>query len=276
MSGAQTIEITPGVTPGVADPSTPPVNEFLTTLPEEYRAKPYLKDVTDMSGILKQLDGAQASLGAPKLPKSDAPQEEWDKVHTLMGKPEASTGYEISKEGDTESAKKINDGLQDMFHKAGLSKKQSDSIVEGYRAIAGETLEASATAKAERSKLFTETSDKIFGESKDQALAVSEKLIGKFAPESIRTQMETLGPEQKVAVAAVLKGISDKYISSDDITAIVGGTASVSGRSLETVTAELRAAITVMNSTGALDAPGRAAAQSKVTTLSLEKSKLKK
>lgn len=226
-------------TPPEGGTPTPPEGgaDFLSTIPEEYRAKPYMQNVKSVEDIVKQLDGAQKLIGAPKVPTKDAPKEEWDKFYGSLGRPEKPEEY-----GQvlSEDAKEAEDSLRKLFHENGLTKAQAEKVAAGYKDIlmeaAGTTEESIKAAKL----AFEKTTGEIFGTDREASIGVAKKLIDQFAPDVVKEKLSTLEGDALAGVAAVLKQISDKYISADDVGKITGKSTPGAGESYEQLRAEIR------------------------------------
>lgn len=108
-------------------------NEFLNSLPEEFRGDPSLKDIKDIAGLTKGFVHAQKLVGADKivLPKEGAPDAEWEPLYARLGRPEKPDGYKFSDVKFPEGVQ-LNEALQTKFgptfHKLGLNNKQADGL----------------------------------------------------------------------------------------------------------------------------------------------------
>lgn len=122
--------------PAARDPITPdvtdnPANDGFS-IPDEYKEAGYAKNFKSQDDVWKALDNAQALIGKKTVGVPDwdnATDEEiqgyYDKV-----RPESSEGYDFFSE-DFEGEKET---YQAMFHEAGLSKKQAETLFNSYQA----------------------------------------------------------------------------------------------------------------------------------------------
>jgi hypothetical protein len=215
----------------VVDPNTPPpaTPDFLTTLPEEYRGKEYLKDVKDMPSLLKKFDGAQELIGKRPagIPQDNAKPEEWNAFNKAFGVPEKPEEYDIG-EIPKEIPKNENfeKGMRAAMQKAGLNKRQAKIMAGEYHGALSAMLKemgaASATADADFDKLAGEA----FGDRKDKALSTGKVLIAKYtekAPDAVKEQIAKMSNENLISFAMVLDGIAKDYIKEDQLPNGAGG-----------------------------------------------------
>lgn len=103
-AAAAPVESTPTATAEVATTTsssetsqTENLNEFLSTLPEEFKAEACLKDVKDLNTLVKNYVNAQKYIGGTiKIPGENATPEEKAAFYTKLGRPETPEGYELA------------------------------------------------------------------------------------------------------------------------------------------------------------------------------------
>lgn len=220
------------------DDSGAGAGDFLATIPEAYKAKPYMANIKSSDELYKQFDNAQSLIGAPRIPKEGADKADWDKFYDGLGRPEKPEGYSLFTDTDTEQVKKVNTELQNVFHEVGLSKNQVEKISGKYKEIVTGIATEQGQNTEKYNADFKAATEKIFGDDQEGSVEVATKLVDKYAPEAVKKELTSLSPEAMAAVAAVLKGVSDEYITTDDIAKIKGGTG---GGSSATTRDELRA-----------------------------------
>lgn len=123
------------------------------SIPEEYREKPFIKNILgsqDPNGeLFKQFENLQTMLGKkPKgVPADDAADEEWQQYYESI-RPKDKAEYDIplleAGEGASDIDKKIIEhlnaqrddkfleGVRDILHSEGLTKKQATNIAKKY------------------------------------------------------------------------------------------------------------------------------------------------
>ena len=133
----------PKPAPTPAAPPTEPVKEtsWRESLPEQLKGEKCFENIKDVSDLASQFLNAQKLIGAKKIevpsfpiPKDDSPKEEWDKFYAAVGRPESPDGYELypaTFEGLTVDEQAMKE-FKELFHGAGLSKKQFAVTVKKY------------------------------------------------------------------------------------------------------------------------------------------------
>lgn len=120
--------------------------KWMEQLPREFRDK--------FTGYQSYKDFVGAAAEAIELkgraiikPKDDAPQEEWDRFYTSVGRPSDPNGYGIEGDG-------VIEGFRKTAHELGLSEKQAKSLYEWYS-------KASETMVAEANQQESQTATKV-------------------------------------------------------------------------------------------------------------------
>ncbi len=209
--------------------------------PVAHREKDWAKNINSADDLFTQFENAQALVGrSVQLPGETATGEDWNAVFNKLGRPESVDGYEINAPADSDEATKQQvNGLKELFHKQGVTKKQATSLIEGFQSMSKAQQDALLAAQATKDSEFEKLVNSIFGDKADEAKKVSRNLLDKFAPDALKDKLKDMSETQMTAVAAVLKGITDKYISQDDLRDLGGMTAS-SGKSIDSLKKEAR------------------------------------
>lgn len=228
--------IKPDVTPVATDPASskatiPAVTEpaaapdikkysFFETVPDEYKDKPYLKNIQNFDQLYKSLDGAQELIGKrPEIkgvPNAESTDEERATFYKAMGKPDTAEGYEFEEVKLPEGAKR-NDELskftKELFHKADLTKEQAKIIQGGYE---NKIIEMSGAVDPEAaSKEFDKMITDTFADRQDTVLKNGQLLLNESVPEALKPYVDALGNKELLILSAVLDGVREKYISED-------------------------------------------------------------
>lgn len=187
---------------------------FAEQLPEDIRADAVFKDIKDLNGLAKGYKSAQQMIGIPKdqllrLPVEgdEASEKEY---RTKIGVPEKPDGYKINfPEGAKVDADFVK-GFQEAGHKAGVTPKQAQQIVDWYtsdQAKRGESAGASTAAEAaERvGKLKTE-----WGAAFDQKVAGAKKAVEHFEAKypGLKDALERTGLGNEPAFAKFFDGMA--------------------------------------------------------------------
>lgn len=216
--GGRTEVLNTGNTPAAAAAPEAQSPEFVALLPDEYKTKPWIKDVKDLPSLLKRTDGLLTEMGKRPagIPQDNAPKEEWDKFNKSFGVPEKADDYKLTP-GTAEAPvdENFQKGIKGVFHEAGVSARQAAVLEKGYNKLL-ETLTAEKGAAAEKLNTdFDALAKNTFGDRKDDALKGARLLIGKYAPPAFKGHIEALDNNGLMVLAAVLDGVRKDFISED-------------------------------------------------------------
>jgi hypothetical protein len=133
-------------------------SDWRSALPEPLRAEKSLESFKDVGSLAKSYVEAQKMIGGSiRLPKSDAPPEEQDRILTdifnKLGRPESPDKYAPTElpEGITFNEEAVKAFRADA-HKNGYTQKQVDFALKHYATIA-------KNAMAENARLQTKAAD---------------------------------------------------------------------------------------------------------------------
>jgi len=122
-------------------------NEFLNMIPEDLREHPSLSPIKDIPNLARSYVNQSKLLGADKLPLPANPtDEDLDRIADRLGRPEASTGYEIPVDGQivTEDVAKE---FSEIAHKNRLTPSAASAILEYYKGAVEKSVQADADVK---------------------------------------------------------------------------------------------------------------------------------
>jgi len=162
-------EAAPVAQPAAATPAPTAAPDWRGGLAPEFQTHPSLKDIKDINGLAKSYISAQSMIGAEKivLPKADAKPEEWDGVYSKLGRPESPDKYKLpdvqalNLPKDVGVDEQVAKNMLGVFHKAGLSQKQAETVYSEYLKLQGGKV---AETLAAREKANTEAVEKLKGE----------------------------------------------------------------------------------------------------------------
>lgn len=140
---------TPEPTPAPVEPTPAPApqvsprEQFISSLPEEFRADPVFANFDSWDGVAKSYANAAKMIGMDKnqllaLPKENTPEAMapiWDK----LGRPADAKGYEIEQYKEV-LPPEILGKYADLAHKSGMSKSAFQALVGEFvnESIAGQ------------------------------------------------------------------------------------------------------------------------------------------
>lgn len=185
---------------------------FQDMIPEAYKGKEYLQNVTSFDSLLDQYENAQKLIGKKSIPTTESSDEEWNEFYNKL-RPETADKYEFTLQDGQEENKEFTSKIKEIFHEAGLSSKQAKLIQEKYDGL----LKEMGPNQEELDKEFDDLSKKVFGTRQDEAIKVSKGLLDKYAPEEMKPFISELGNKELVILSSVLDKISSKFISEDKI-----------------------------------------------------------
>lgn len=189
-------------------------------VPEEYKDKPYMKDIDSSEKLYKAFDGLQTKLGERPagIPGENSTDEERATFNKAFGVPETVEGYERTEvklpEGVTEN-KELTDKLMASVHKAGISASQFKILEGGLTDLMNASMQGQADAIVANDAEFDKLTNDVFSDRKDKVLASAKELIAAHVPEKFKAELDNLPNRSLVILAGVLDGIKQKYISED-------------------------------------------------------------
>jgi hypothetical protein len=195
---------------------------FLENIPEEYKNKPYMKEINSVDGLMKQFDNAMKLIGKKpySIPEETAAPEEWDNFYNKLGRPEKPEDYKINNSFEVEmgeSGKEFDNDLKKIFHQAGLTSKQSNLLQDGYSGIVKKYIEKTQQDGKVQTEEFKIIFEQEYGDRKNEVLNRSRKILNQFTKENFKSQIETLDNNALMIMSGVLDNIYTKYIADDDL-----------------------------------------------------------
>lgn len=193
-------------------------------IPEDYKGATYLESVKDIDSLFNQFHNLQKKLGERPsgVPQESASEEEWNKFYTTFGRPEQAAGYEFEKVEGLSYDDSQMEKVKGLFHEAGLNAKQAKMIQTGFDKMQLEQLGDSAKTQEQRDAEFESLTTSTFGERREEAIAGAKEMLQEFAPQEFGEHIGELDNKSLVALASVLDGVKQKYLSEDSIGRGVG------------------------------------------------------
>lgn len=133
----------PAAEPGVPAPSTETpsiidkdgnfIEGWRETLDEDIRDEAMLKTIKGVKGMARAFVDTKRMVGKNKIavPDENSSEGEWGEFHKAGGRPDTAADYNLTMpEGFPEQYYSVDraNAAQELFHKIGLSKKQSDIL----------------------------------------------------------------------------------------------------------------------------------------------------
>lgn len=211
-------------TNGFAEPQIQaPVNDF--KVPEAYAGKPWVEKIKSQDDVWKTLDNAQSLIGKKQqiVPSDGATEEDWNNFYKTIGRPEDAKGYKFKPVENLPQGidlAPIHEKASSIFHKAGLTPKQAETVWDMYIKDELETVsKTTGETKEQQAKLdkeFDEVVNKEFGDKYDTASKNAQDMINKYVPESLRGAYSEIAEKPK-ALAAVIKALDSAHAEIDRV-----------------------------------------------------------
>jgi len=189
---------------------------FRGVLPEDIRAKPYMKDVNTFGDFIKKFDGAQTLLGQRTTPDDKSTPDQWKEFHG-KGAQKTAEDYKFTTtiEGlNQEFVKKAGEGklLRPLLHAAGVSPYQANILFSGFLKMVAK---AEQSEKAAKDAAFVKLSTDTFGDQKELILNNAKKFMTTHIPENVRPLLESLDEKQMTILLALTDGMAKKFTGED-------------------------------------------------------------
>jgi hypothetical protein len=202
-------------------------DSFRAILPEDVRAKPYMKDVNSFGDFVKKFDGAQTLLGQRTTPDDKSTPEQWKEFHSKLA-PKSADEYKFPDkiEGlDPEFVKKATEGkmMKALLHAAGVSPYQAQTLFSGYLKMFSDAEKAD---KAAGETAFAKLSSETFGDQKELIMTNAKKFLATHLDVKGQALLEGLDEKQLTVLLAATDGMAKKFTGEDPFR---GGGAGVGG-----------------------------------------------
>lgn len=111
-------------------------SDWRSSLPEDIRDDPSLKDIADVGQLAKSHINAQKALGNNvAVPSKDATDEEWSAFFAKAGRPDSPAKYELPTVEGAERLGIPEDAINELrseAHRLGLSQRQTAGLFQFY------------------------------------------------------------------------------------------------------------------------------------------------
>lgn len=249
-------------------------DEFKAIYGKEYADKGFMQELDSPSKMFEKIDNLETLIGKKSfVPGDNATSKDWDDYRNRIGL-ESKDVYNISSEGLPDDLKTFHAGdfgdkVKQMFYDAGLTPQQAKIINERYDKLMveahGDMLNKVAAREKElqiSDEEFESLANETWGNDRENVQKVARSLINAHTPENMKPHIANMSNKDLIIMASVIKGISDKYISQDDLKALKGE----GSGSTESLRAEAQKELAKLASMSPFDS-GYAAQQEKVNNL---------
>ena len=189
---------------------TPPLNDFVRSLPADLQGEKSLHNMTDVATLAKGYVHAQKLIGAKRVP---VPEATWDdkqlgEFYDNIGRPKTAGDYVAPKiEGLPEIKPDDPRWRQtaEALHAAGLTQKQADKVLTRYF---NDQVEAAKTMKTaqENSRLTAEATLKTeWGDKYDANLNLAKAVVTKFGDTDLMSYINEQGGNDPRLIKSLAK-----------------------------------------------------------------------
>lgn len=208
--------------------------EFKNTYGKDYADKGFMRELDSPSKMFEKIDNLETLIGKKSfVPGEGATDKDWDDYRSRIGIQNKDI-YNLSTESLPDNLKNFHSGdfgdkVKQIFYDAGLTPHQAKIINEKYDKLMVETHGDMLNKIAEREKQlqisdeeFESLANQAWGNDRENVQKVAKSLISAHTPENVKPYLESMSNKDLIIMASVLKGVSDKYISQDDLKALKG------------------------------------------------------
>lgn len=214
-------------TEGTSDNSNTTDNttvDFKTLIPEEYKDKPFLQNITDLNSLLKSYENAQQLIGKKTIgiPDEKTSVEDRENFYRKLGKPENIDDYALEhtyvKIFGEEKGKNYDKKLKEVFHKNNLTSEQAKSVHIQMADLAKE-IETDYVNQLQSKELeITNSIKNTIGSEIDAVSSKATAVIEKFVDKNIQDIIvKNLDEKSKLVLSSVLSKVYDNFLSSDKL-----------------------------------------------------------
>lgn len=237
--------------------------EFKNTYAKDYLDKPYMQAIDTPERLFKEFDNTQNLIGKKfNIPGPDATDKEQDEYLDMI-RPKDKSIYKLSESHLPDNLKGFHpegfeDKVTDLFQQAALTPKQASLLSEGYDKL---MLDFNGQALAQYAELqkaqqindadFNALADKTWGSEREAVQNTAKALLQQFTPPEFKAGLDNLSNENLIIMASVLKGVSDKYISQDDLNSLRGS--GHSSQSIDSLKVEAQKKMTTLMNMDSMD-----------------------
>lgn len=194
-------------------------------LPEELRAKPWLKNFKSIDGLVQSYDAAQGLIGKKGIvpPSASSTPEEKEQFYRSLGKPEKPEAYKLDAPALPEGMYKDEMGknFQQIAHQANLSEEQAKAVWSQYWNLNKSQIEAQQNAQAQRDNESVMQLKREWGNAFSQQLDLANRVVKTFGlAEMLADKGLSNDPTMAKALAAIGATMSEDRIINGNATMV--------------------------------------------------------
>ncbi len=183
---------------GAVAGGTPPLNDFVKSLPVDLQAEKSLHNMTDTATLAKGFVHAQKLIGAKRIeaPLPTWGDNEYNGFYEAIGRPKTAADYSIPKIEGAPEIKADNPAWQKTaaaLHKAGLTQKQAEVVLGRYFEDQVDVAKTAQTVAANK-KVEAETALKAeWGDKYEVNVDLAKAVVTKFGDADLMSYINDSG-----------------------------------------------------------------------------------
>lgn len=209
---------------------------FKSEYGKNYADKGFMQELTTPEKMFEKINNMESMIGKKSLvPGENATEQEWTEFRGRVGLKSADD-YQLDNSSLPDNVKNLHNAdvegkIKKMFYDAGVTPYQAKIINQRYDEIMLESHKELIDQVAEQQKQqqlsdvdFDNIANETWGNDRENVQNVAKALIQEFTPETLKPHLQNMDNKNLIIMASVLKGVSDKYISQDDLSALRNNT----------------------------------------------------
>lgn len=215
-------------------------DSFRALMPEEFRGKPYAKNINNFGDLVKGFDGAQTLLGQRAFPDDKSTPEQWGAFHEKH-RPATADAYKVDAVDGVPAdyLQKIGDNkeLKGLLHAASVSPYQAKILLSGIiKTLFGAEQKVGQARDAAFTKMVTET----FGDKKDAILANGKAYLAANLPDNVKPLLSGMDDKQLAVVIAAIDSTVRKFSGEDPFRGSGAGTGGSGAATKDALVAQMQ------------------------------------
>lgn len=172
--------------------------DWRASLDDTLRSDPTLADIKDLNGLAKSYVHAQRMIGKDKIaiPSETADPKEWDMFYERLGRP-ADGNYKIDYQKIVPPGLDFDpsalEEFKGIFHKAGLTQKQAETIFKEYMGYVGNVHNSNLEGVSAQREQWVSDIRREFGRAFDERIDLAVRAVETFGGKELVQWLDQTG-----------------------------------------------------------------------------------